>query len=191
MGSHYPYHFNLNQLGMEYTEGIVKDTPETKSFVHPYEYEQASNSYMMAVVSVIAGLPLPVINLIATAGYYLAQRKSSYLVRWHCIQAALGQILLIPFNSVALAWTTSILWRSLWFPQNGDFTGAILATRFGETFTFYWLYITFVILLNITEFIVVIATASKVRKGHNVRWFGLAPIADRLTSKEDRNPYKV
>jgi hypothetical protein len=38
---------------------------------------------------------------------------------------------------------------------------------------------------------VVIATASKVKNGHNVRWFGLAPIADALTSKEDRNPYKL
>jgi uncharacterized Tic20 family protein len=184
---------------MEYTEGIIKDTPaaETKPFIHPYEYEQASNSYMMAVVSVIAGLPLPIINLIATAGYYLAHRKSSYLVRWHCIQAALGQIVLIPFNSIALAWTLGILFGGRGFlglydiPRRYYEDGAMFTDDYSGATAFYWLYITFVIILNITEFIVVIATASKVKNGHNVRWFGLAPIADALTSKEDRNPYKL
>lgn len=183
---------------MEHTEGIVKDTTtETKPFIHPNEYEQAANSYVMAVVAVIAGLPFPIINLIATIGYYMAHRKSSYFVRWHCIQAGLGQIALIPFNSVALAWTLGILFGGRGFlglydiPRRylednalpfEDYSGATLA---------YWLYIAFIVVLNISEFIVVIATASKVKKGHNVRWFGISAIADRLTSKEDRNPYKL
>ncbi|MFD2603745.1 hypothetical protein [Flavobacterium suzhouense] len=184
---------------MEYTEGTIETTPvtETKPFVHPYEYELASNSYMMAVVSVIAGLPLPVINLIATVGYYLAHRKSSYLVRWHCIQASLGQIALIPFNSIALAWTLGILFGGRGFlglydiPRRYYADNVTLFEDYTGTTLLYWLYITFVIILNITEFIIVIATATKVRKGHNVRWFGIASLADRLTSTEDRNPYKT
>jgi hypothetical protein len=184
---------------MEHTERIIKEKAITKSeaFIHPHEYEQASNSYMMAVVAVIAGLPFPIINLIATVGYYLAHRKASYFVRWHCIQAALGQIVLIPFNSIAFAWTLGILFGGRGFlglydiPRRyyvdnqlpfDDYSGAGLA---------YWLYITFIIILNITEFIVVVATASRVKKGHNVRWFVLANITDKLCNKEDRNPYKL
>ncbi|MHA3788991.1 hypothetical protein ACX0HA_12315 [Flavobacterium hauense] len=184
---------------MEHTEGIIENIKTTESvpLIHPYEYEQASNSYLMAVVAVIAGLPLPVINLIATVGYYLAHRKSSYLVRWHCIQASLGQIALIPFNSIALAWTVGILFGGRGFlglydiPRRYYVDETTLFEDYSGTTLAYWLYIMFIITLNITEFIVVIITASKVKKGQNVRWWGIAPIADRLTSKEDRNPYKL
>lgn len=199
MGRYYPYYFTTFKLVMEYTEGIIKENSanERAPFIHPYEYEQAGNSYLMAVVAVIAGLPLPIINLIATVGYYMAQRKSSYFVRWHCIQAGLGQIALVPFNSIALAWTLGILFGGRgvlgltdiprrYYSDNAlpfdDYSGATL---------YYWLYIAFIIVLNISEFIVVIATASKVKKGQNVRWFGIAAIADKICSKEDRNPYKI
>lgn len=177
---------------MEHTEGTLKEPfSYTNKRIQTQQHEQAGNSYLMAIAAVIVGLPLPILNLIAAIGYYFAYRKAAYFVRWHCIQSILGQVALIPFNSVALAWTIGILLRSLWIPENGNITGSILAYRTTETFTYYWLYIIFVILLNIAEFIVVLKTASKVRNGHNVRWWGIAPIVDRLCSKEDRNPYKI
>ncbi|MDP1993761.1 MAG: hypothetical protein Q8K40_00805, partial [Ignavibacteria bacterium] len=49
-----------------------------------YEAEKASNSYLMSMVALIAGLPLPIINLIATVIFYVGNRKGSYFVRWHC-----------------------------------------------------------------------------------------------------------
>ena len=55
--------------------------------VHPNEYEKASNAYLMAIVAVVAGLPIPIINLIASVGFYMGHRKSSYFIRWHSIQA--------------------------------------------------------------------------------------------------------
>jgi hypothetical protein len=180
---------------MEHTEGTLKDTTETKPFIHPHEYEQAGNSYVMAVVAIIAGLPLPIINFFATVGYYLAHRKSAYLVRWHCVQAGLGQLALIPFNSVALAWTIGLVLQrhpiDTWEHDRYYSVASYPGDWCDGISVYYWLYITFVVLLNIAEFIVVIITASRVRKGHNVRWFGIAPIADALTSKEDRNPYKL
>jgi uncharacterized membrane protein len=137
---------------MEYNERIVKEqAPET--YIFPHEYEQASNSYLMAVVSVIAGIPLPIINLIAAIGFYLGHRKSTYFVRWHCIQSIIGQALLIPFNSIAFGWTI----------------GVIFGNR--EASTAYWIYIITILWFNIFEFIVVLYTASKVRNGHNIRWF--------------------
>lgn len=185
---------------MEYTEGTIKDIDtkkNTQEIIYPNEYEQASKSYLMAVVAVIAGLPFPIINLFAAAGYYLAHRKSSYFVRWHCIQSAIGQALLIPFNSVAVAWTLGVI-----FGGRGLFGLAEIPRRyFTNTATpfedysgvtmYYILYITFIVLLNITEFIIVIYTSTKVKKGENVRWFGIAQLTDKLCSKEDRNPYKI
>ena len=40
-----------------------------------HEAEKASNSYLMSLIAVIAGLPLPIINLIATVIFYLGNRK--------------------------------------------------------------------------------------------------------------------
>ena len=49
-----------------------------------HEAEKASNSYLMSVIALMAGLPLPIINLIATAMFYIGNRKGPYFVRWHC-----------------------------------------------------------------------------------------------------------
>lgn len=155
---------------MEYTEGNVKQTDE---FIYPHEYEQASNSYLMSVVSVIAGLPLPIINVLASIGYYLAQRRSTYFVRWHCIQAILAQAIMIPFNSIAFGWTIAI----------------ILEDK--EPSFIYFMYIFTIVFLNVFEFFAVVITAAKVRSGKNVRWFIIAGITDSLTSKENRDIYKI
>jgi uncharacterized Tic20 family protein len=141
--------------------------------IYPYEYESASNSYLMCVVSVIAGLPLPIINVIASVGYYMAQRKSSYFVRWHCIQAILAQAIMVPFNSVAFGWTL----------------GIIINDR--QPTLFYGIYLFIIILLNIVEFVTVIITAIRVRNGHNMRWAVIADLTDSLYSKEERDPFRI
>ena len=48
---------------------------------HPFAYEpgeheaeKASNSYLMYLVAVIAGLPLPILNLLATLVFYMGNR---------------------------------------------------------------------------------------------------------------------
>ena len=45
----------------------------TKFIYEPgeHESEKASNSYLMSLIALIAGLPLPIINLIATLIFYL------------------------------------------------------------------------------------------------------------------------
>ena len=171
---------------MEHNEGTVINT-HAQEFIYPHEYEQASNSYLMTVVSLIAGLPLPIINLLAAIGFYLGHRKSAYFVRWHCIQSIIGQALVIPFNSIAFTWTLTIIFN---YKYSNIYNGEVFAEDFfHSTSTAYWLYITFILLLNSIEFIAVIFTASKVRNGHNVRWPFVAGIADRLTSKENRDIY--
>lgn len=175
---------------MKYTAG--------QQTIHPNEFDQAANSYLMAVVAVIAGLPLPIVNLIASFGYYMAKRKSSYFVRWHAIQAVLAQLVLVPFNALGWAWTLSVVLRTdlfgHWAEQGNEhyiYDGTPLPELFEGISYKYWLFISLILFINIFEFFAVIYTASRVRKGHNVRWFIIANIADALCSKEKRDIYNI
>ena len=76
------------------------------------EREKASNSYVMSLVAGMAGLPLPIINLIATAIFYLGNKKGTYFVRWHCTQALLSQISMLLINSFSFTWTMLIIFNS-------------------------------------------------------------------------------
>ena len=73
------------------------------------EAEKASNSYLMSLIAVIAGLPLPIINLIATLIFYMGNRKGSYFVRWHCTQALVSQASFLVVNSYGFWWTVSLI----------------------------------------------------------------------------------
>jgi uncharacterized membrane protein len=164
----------------------------TPELIHSADLEQASNSYLMAIAAVIAGLPLPIINTIASIIYYIAHRQSSYFVRWHCIQSILAQAVMVPFNSIAFAWTLNLIFSndeyfSQQIPEHLDNT--LFSELFYSVSPYYWMYITVIIILNVAEFITVLITATQVRKGKNLRLFVLANIADALTNKENRDPY--
>ena len=152
---------------MEYTEGTV--TKEKQVSIHPYEYEQASNGYLMAIVAVIVGMPLPIVNVLASLIYYLSNLKSSYFIKWHSLQAVLAQLVIVPFNSIAWWWAFAVIFQKT------------------ETSAFFVIYLLFVLILNIAEFIAVIATSSKVRNGENVRWAVVANITDALCKPSNKN----
>lgn len=118
-----------------------------------HETERASNSYLMSLIALIAGLPLPIVNLIATFIFYMGNRKGTYFVRWHCTQALLSQFSLLIINSFGFWWTISILFSTESISNN------------------YIAYMITVILFNITEFIATIYTAIKTRKGQHVEWW--------------------
>ena len=118
-----------------------------------HESEKASNSYLMSLVALVGGLPLPIINLIATLAFYLGNRKGTYFVRWHCTQALLSQLSMLFANSFGFWWTVSII-----------FTDEKITNR-------YIAYITTLVIFNITEFIVTIYTAIQTRKGIHVQWW--------------------
>jgi uncharacterized membrane protein len=110
----------------------------------------------------IAGLPLPIINLIATVVFFLQHRKSTYFIRWHCTQALLSQLTLFFFNSASFWWTISILFG----PE--------------EISNSYISYELFVIILNITELAGTIYSASAVRKGTPVKWWFYGELTDLI-----------
>lgn len=125
-----------------------------------HEAERASNSYLMSLIAIIAGLPLPIINLLAILIFYLGNRKSTYFVRWHCTQALLSQLSLLFVNSAGFWWTVSVIW--------GD----------EQATNKYFAYIISLIVLNVVEFISTIYSAIQVRNGKHVSWWLYGDLTD-------------
>jgi hypothetical protein len=117
-----------------------------------YEAEKASNSYLMSLVALIVGVPLPIVNLLATFIFYWGNRKSSFFVRWHCTQALLSQFSVLIINSIGFWWTISIL-----------FTEETVSNS-------YFAYLMVAAIFNLTEFITTIYSAVQTRKGIHVEW---------------------
>ena len=115
--------------------------------------EKASNAYLMSTIALIIALPLPILNMIATIAFYIANRKKTYFVRFHCIQSLLPQILIIIINSIAVWWTFSILLD--YSLVSNVFVGFIIT----------------VLLFNLFEFIVSLYAAVQTRKKQDVRYW--------------------
>lgn len=127
-----------------------------------HEAEKASNSYLMSLMAIVVGLPLPIINLLATLIFYFGNRKSTYFVRWHCIQALVSQLSMLAINSVGFWWTVSLVF--------GD----------SELDNSYIAYIMVAFLYNFTEFVATVYTAIKARKGVHVEWWFYAGVTDLI-----------
>jgi uncharacterized Tic20 family protein len=137
---------------MEYLQGgIIIDDGDLEPSEH--EAEKASNSYLMSLVAAIAGLPIPIINLIATFIFYLGTRKSTYFVRWHSTQALLSQFSLLFINSFGFWWTVSIIFTEK------QITNSYVA------------YIIVVFFFNVAEIAATIHSAVQTRKGKHVHWW--------------------
>lgn len=139
---------------------IQTDNPRFTPSEH--EAEKASNSYLMSLIAFIAGLPLPIINLIATFIFYLGNRKGTYFVRWHCTQALLSQVSVLIMNSFGFWWTVSII-----------FGEEKISTKFIA-------YIFTILLFNLAEFIATIYSAIKTRKGIHVEWWFYGGLTNLL-----------
>jgi len=127
-----------------------------KRFVYEpgeHELEKASNSYVMSLVAIIGGLPFPIINLIATLGFYVGNRKGTYYVRWHCMQALLSQFSVFLVNTVGFWWTISVI------------------LGYESISNQYIAYLFTILLFNAAEFLGTIFTAIKARKGVHVEWW--------------------
>jgi len=134
-----------------------------KSFMYvpdEHEAEKASNSYVMSLVAIMGGFPLPIINLLATLIFYMGNRKGTYFVRWHCTQALLSQFFLLPFNSIGFWWTISIV-----------FSHEMVSSNFIA-------YIITIFIFNLIEFIGTIYSAIVTRKGQHVQWWFIGGLTN-------------
>ncbi len=127
--------------------------------INEYQSEKASNSYLMSMVAIMAGLGLPFFNLLATLIFYLANRKESLFVRWHCTQALISQFILLVFNAILFAWLLTIVFGNNAFNRN------------------FFAYLGVVLFINLVEFIATIYTAIQTRKGLHVEWWILGPLS--------------
>lgn len=119
-----------------------------------HEAESASNSYLMSLVALVAGLPFPIVNLIATFLFFIANRKGTYFVRWNCMQALWSQLGLLLVNSACFWWTVSII---------------VSDEKLSNE---YFAYLFTVVFFNLLEFISTIYAAVQTRKGKHVQlWF--------------------
>ena len=130
------------------------------------ELERASNSYLMSLVAVIGGLPLPILNLLASIFFYLGNRKSTPFVKWHCTQNLLSQFGLFFLNSTGFWWTVSIV-----FDDEKATNG-------------YFGYMIALILFNIVEFVSTIILASRTRKGIHAQLFFFSDITNLIVKKD-------
>jgi hypothetical protein len=131
------------------------------------ELERASNSYLMSLVAVIGGLPLPILNLLASIFFYLGNRKSTPFVKWHCTQNLLSQFGLFFLNSTGFWWTVSIVFDD-------------------EKVTNYYLgYMITLVLFNLVEFISTIILASKTRKGIHAELFLFSDLTNLMIKKDE------
>ena len=131
------------------------------------ELERASNSYLMSLVAVIGGLPLPILNLLASIFFYLGNRKSTPFVKWHCTQNLLSQFGLFFLNSTGFWWTVSIIFYDEKV-TNGYFS-----------------YMITLIIFNLVEFISTIILASRTRKGIHAQLFLFSDITNILVKKDE------
>jgi uncharacterized Tic20 family protein len=127
-----------------------------------YEGEKASNSYLMSLVAIMVGLPLPIINLIATVIFYLANKKAAPFVRWHCTQALLAQAITLGMNVAGVYWTLYII-----------FGNHLISNS-------YIAYVITIVLFNLVEFVATIYSAVQTRKGKHVVWWFFGPLTDAL-----------
>lgn len=135
--------------------------------VKPYEseMESAANSYLMSMFVMMFGLPLPIVNLLATVIFYLVNRRSTYFVRWHCTQALISQVPLFLINAVLFWWTVRVLIG--WVPLS--------STYFAYLFT--------VVLFNAIEIVALIFAAVRVRKGIQVELFLFGPLTHKMCGR--------
>lgn len=126
------------------------------------EMEHAANSYLMSLLAAMAGLPFPIVNLLATVIFYLANRKRTYYVRWHCTQALVSQLPLFCTNTVLFWWTVRILFGSV------------------TVSSFYFAYLFTVVIFNLVDFVATIFTAVKVRQGRQVEWYVYGGLTDLI-----------
>ena len=111
------------------------------------EKEDAMGAYLMMFAAIGAGLPLPIINLIAAVIYYYINKSSTRFVRFHSLQALLATIPTTLLNAGAMFWIIRIFFWD--WHVTPAFKGYIIAA----------------ILFNLAYFTIGIIAAIKAHKG--------------------------
>ena len=111
------------------------------------EREDAMGSYFMMFASMGAGLPLPFLNLIASAIYFYVNRNKGRFVKFHLVQSMYSQIPVTLMNSVAVVWGLRLF-----------FTGGEISQAFAG-------FLVTLLVVNLAYFILSVIAAVQARQG--------------------------
>lgn len=111
------------------------------------EKEDAMGAYLMMFAAWGAGLPFPLINLIAASVYFFINKKTSKFVAFHSYQSLLTQIPISIFNAGLIGWIISVI------------------SPYAEDTPSFYAYLVFVVLWNLIYMVFSIVACVKARKG--------------------------
>jgi uncharacterized membrane protein len=139
---------NLNNITIPQPEDISKK-----------EKEDAYGSYLMMLATLAMGLPLPLLNLIASIIYFVINSKKSRFVSFHAYQSLITQIPVSLLNVFIISWTIYL---------------ALSRSDFGIVF---FIVLSIVVLINLIYFILSLIAVSKAYHGN----FFYFPIAGSIS----------
>jgi uncharacterized membrane protein len=124
------------------------------------EKEDAMGAYLMMFASLAIGLPIPLVNILASVIYFFVNRKNGTFVAFNCLQALLTHVPVVLVNAGVVGWLVGILV----VPPHDNFVPA-----------FFW-FLLFAVLLNITYIVWSIIALVHARKGR----FFYMPLFGRM-----------
>jgi uncharacterized membrane protein len=142
------------------------DFPDPES-LHERQREEASFAYLIPFVTIIAGLPLPIVNLIVCVLYWNYVKKKTPFVRFHALQSLFTTVPVVLINAGAVFLVLNIL---LWDLDYASWMGG---------------YFIAAALFNLIEFIFNIYAAINARKGKSFLFIGFGALAYKMTDWED------
>lgn len=139
------------------------------------EREDAMGAYLMMFAAIGAGLPLPILNLIAAVIYYFIHKNRQPFVHFHALQAMLSQLPTSIMNAVAVFWTIRI------FLFDWDFTDT------------YKGYLIMLVVANLLYFVFSIVAAVRARQGrlYYLMFFGRLSYDIAFAKKEKQTETPV
>lgn len=133
------------------------------------EREDAMGAYLMMFASLAAGLPLPIINLVASIIYYFVNRDKGKFVHFHCLHSLYAQIPTSLLNAGGMFWGLRILFDTL---------------PFDDTFK---AYLAVVVVANLLYFVFSIVAAIRAREGRFFYFIFFGKIAfQQVYASDDR-----
>jgi Zn-dependent protease with chaperone function len=130
------------------------------------ELNQASNAYLLTLMAVMVGLPLPVLNLIACIGFYFLLRPKSQFTKFHVLQAITSQVPIIIMNSTGLFWTLGVFFKGF------------------NVSNLYISYIITIAVFNVVDIVYNIIAAIKARKGYLYSYSFFGPLSALIVNEE-------
>lgn len=149
---------------LQSTDGFVFPEPES---LHERQREEASFAYLIPFVTIIGGLPFPIVNLIVCVLYWNYAKKKTPFVRFHALQSLFTTIPIVLINAGVVFLALNML---LWDMDYANWMGGYFLAAF---------------LFNLIEFVFNIYAAINARKGKSFLFIGFGALAYNMIDWED------